>query len=388
MIGGGPAGLMAAEVASAAGLAVTVYERMPTFGRRLLRAGVGGLNLTHSEPMEAFAARYGATGGRLRPYLDAFGPAELRAWAESLGQATFVGSGGRVFPRAMKASPLLRAWLARLTGRGVRLVPNAEWLGWDGEDLAFRIGGEPVVVRADATVLALGGASWPRLGADGSWTAHLAPHVRPFRPSNVGFDVAWSPIFRDRYAGQPLKGIALGFGERRVRGEAMITRYGVEGGAVYALSAPLRDALEAGGGAIVTVDLKPDLSAAEVVARLAKTRPGDSRSNCLRKALGLGPAAIGLVAETGPHTDLAAAVKALPLTLTGVQPLARAISSAGGLDLSALGADLMLRDRPGVFAAGEMLDWEAPTGGYLLQASFATGAAAGGAAARFLLGSG
>jgi uncharacterized flavoprotein (TIGR03862 family) len=384
VVGGGPAGLMAAETAAAAGLAVTVYERMPTFGRRLLRAGVGGLNLTHAEPFEAFLARYGEAAVRLRPYLEALGPAELRAWAEGLGQDTFVGSGGRVFPRAMKASPLLRAWLARLRERGVRLVPNADWLGWDGQGLVFRIDGQPVTVRADATVLALGGASWPRLGADGSWAPHLAPHVKPLRPANVGFDIAWSDRFRDRFAGQPLKGIALRFAGREVRGEAMLTGYGIEGGAIYALSAPLRDAVEAQGSARLTVDLKPDLTQAEVAARLARARVGDSRSNRLRKALGLAPAAIGLVAETGAAADLAAAVKALALTVTGVQPIARAISTAGGLDLAALDAGLMLKDRPGVFAAGEMLDWEAPTGGYLLQASFATGAAAGRGAAEFL----
>jgi uncharacterized flavoprotein (TIGR03862 family) len=383
VIGGGPAGLMAAEAASEAGAVVTVYERMPTFGRRFLRAGVGGLNLTHSEPFEAFVARYAEAAAQLRPYLEAFTPGALAAWAEALGQPTFVGSGGRVFPKAMKASPLLRAWLARLAERGVRFVPNAEWLGWDCEDLAFRIGGEPTTVRPDATVLALGGASWPRLGANGAWTAHLASHVRPFRPSNVGFDVAWTPAFQERFAGQPLKAIALSLGERRVRGEAMITRYGLEGGAVYALSAPLRNAIAADGSVAVALDLKPDLSADKVAARLAQARSSDSRSNRLRKALHLTPAAIGLLAETGPHEDLAAAVKALPLTLTGVQPIARAISSAGGLDLAALDERLMLKDRPGVFAAGEMLDWEAPTGGYLLQASFATGAVAGRAAARY-----
>ena len=383
VIGGGPAGLMAAEVASAAGVAVTVYERMPTFGRKLLRAGVGGLNLTHSEPFDGFLARYGAAAPTLRPHLETFTPSDLTAWAEGLGQPTFVGSGGRVFPKAMKASPLLRAWLARLTARGVRLVPGAQWMGWKEDSLAFRIAGETRMVRPGATVLALGGASWPRLGSDGGWAAYL-PHVRPFRPANGGFDVAWTPHFRDRFAGQPLKAIALTFEGRRVRGEAMITGYGLEGGAVYALSAALRDAVEAQGSAAVAIDLKPDLTLDDIAARLSRTRPGDSRSNRLRKALGLTPAAIALIAETGPHDDLAAAVKGAPLTLTGVQPLTRAISTAGGLDFAAVDEDLMLKDRPGVFAAGEMLDWEAATGGYLLQASFATGAAAGRAAARFL----
>lgn len=384
VIGGGPAGLMAAEVASAAGAAVTLYERMPTFGRRLLRAGVGGLNLTHSEDLEALLARYGPAAEGLRPHLEAFTPADLRAFADGLGQETFVGSGGRVFPKAMKASPFLRAWLTRLADRGVRFAPNAEWLGWDRQGLSVRIGGEARTIQPHATVLALGGASWPRLGANGAWTEHLAPHVKPLRPANVGFDVAWTDLFRERFAGQPLKGIALRFAGREVRGEAMLTRYGVEGGAVYALSAPLRETIETRGRAVLTIDLKPDLSPVEVDLRLARMRPSDSRSNRLRKALGLSPAAIGLVNETGASADIASVVKALNLTLTGVQPLARAISTAGGLDLGALDENLMLRDRPGVFAAGEMLDWEAPTGGYLLQASFATGAAAGRAAARFV----
>jgi uncharacterized flavoprotein (TIGR03862 family) len=385
VIGGGPAGLMAAEVLSGAGLSVALYERMPTLGRKFLMAGRGGLNLTHSEDFERFVGRYGAAGRRLRPMLEAFAPADLAAWAKGLGQETFVGSSGRVFPRALKASPLLRAWIARLEGQGVALNTRAAWTGWDAAgDLVFDTAGGALTVRPHATILALGGASWARLGSDGAWAPRLAARgatVAPFRPANVGFGVAWSAVFRERFAGAPLKNVALGFEGATARGDALAAGYGLEGGAVYALSAALRDAVEARGSATLTVDLRPDLSITQLTARLSRPRGGQSLSSWLRKAAHLSPVEIGLLREAhgvalpvAPDA-LAAAIKAAPLTLTGVQALERAISSAGGLSFDALDG-LELKAAPGVFVAGEMLDWEAPTGGYLLQACFATGAAA------------
>ncbi|MFC3076622.1 NAD(P)/FAD-dependent oxidoreductase [Phenylobacterium terrae] len=380
VIGGGPAGLMAAERLSAAGAAVTVYERMPTFGRKFLMAGRGGLNLTHSEPLDRFKARYGEAAGRLGPYLEAFPPKALIAWAEGLGQPTFTGSSGRVFPKALKASPLLRAWLARLARQGVRLETRAEWLGWDETGaLAFR-GAPPV--RADAAVLALGGASWPKLGSRGDWVQILAARgveVRPFRPANCGFTVPWSEPFRSRFAGAPLKPLALSFEGRTVRGEATIAGYGLEGGAVYALSAPLRDAIARDGRAVLELDLQPNLTEDQLAAKLARPRGSQSASNFLRKAAGLSPVAVNLVREANGGAlpeNLAHAIKHAPVVLTAAQGLERAISSAGGIAWSAVDENLMIKALPGVFAAGEMLDWEAPTGGYLLQACFATGVAA------------
>jgi uncharacterized flavoprotein (TIGR03862 family) len=385
VIGGGPAGLMAAEVLSGAGLSVAVYERMPTLGRKFLMAGRGGLNLTHSEDFERFASRYGVAGERLRPMLEAFAPADLVAWAEGLGQPTFVGSSGRVFPKALKASPLLRAWIARLEGQGVALNTRAAWTGWNpAGDLTFDTAGGPLTIRPRATILALGGASWARLGSDGAWAPLLAARGAPvasFRPANVGFTVAWSAVFRERFAGAPLKNIALNFEGATARGDALAAGYGLEGGAVYALSAALRDAVEARGGATLSVDLRPDLSVAQLTARLSRPRGGQSLSSWLRKAAHLSPVEIGLLREAhgvalpvAPDA-LAAAIKAAPIALTGVQGLERAISSAGGLSFAGLDG-LELKAAPGVFVAGEMLDWEAPTGGYLLQACFATGVAA------------
>jgi uncharacterized flavoprotein (TIGR03862 family) len=389
VVGGGPAGLMAAEVLSAVGAKVTVYERMPTVGRKLLMAGRGGLNLTHSEPFDRFLARYGAQAGRLQPIIEAFPPSALVEWAEGLGQATFVGSSGRVFPKAMKASPLLRAWLARLEAQGVRIETRRRWLGWDASG-ALRFDGDEAVT-ADAVVLALGGASWPKLGSDGAWTDALAgAPLAPFRPANGGFAVAWTPLFRERFAGAPLKTIALGFAGRTVRGDAMVAAYGLEGGAVYALGAALRDAVQEAGSAVVHLDLRPDVSAEALAARLERAGEGQSLANRLRKAAGLSPLAAGLLREgfaDGPPREparLAAAIKQVPLTLTGHAPIERAISTAGGVSFAGLDEDLMLRTRPGAFVAGEMLDWEAPTGGYLLQASFATGVAAAKGALRWL----
>jgi uncharacterized flavoprotein (TIGR03862 family) len=387
VIGGGPAGLMAAERLSAAGLAVTLHERMPSLGRKLLMAGRGGLNLTHSEAFAPFLARYGAAAAWLRPILEAFPPAALIAWAEGLEQPTFVGSSGRVFPKAMKASPLLRAWIRRLEAQGVRFRLRSAWRGWDEAGaLVFRgAEGEVETVRPAATVLALGGASWPRLGSDGTWAGLLAARgiaVAPLRPANCGVTIDWSPAFRSRFAGRPLKPLALSFAGRTVRGEAMVTAYGLEGGAVYALSAALREALAEGGRVVLEVDLAPDLPLARLAARLDRPPRGQSIATFLRKSANLSPVAVNLLREAhgvalaAPPAVLAGWIKATPLVLTGTQALERAISTAGGVDLAALDPDLMLRALPGVFVAGEMLDWEAPTGGYLLQATLATGRAA------------
>ena len=384
VIGAGPAGLMAAERLASAGLRVVVHERMPSVGRKLLMAGRGGLNLTHSEPLEAFLERYDAPArGRISGWLDAFSPADLTAWAEGLGQETFVGSSGRVFPKAMKASPLLRAWLARLEGLGVEVRTRSRWTGWNDGALSFDTPEGERLERPDAVVLALGGASWARLGSDAAWVPGLEEAgvtVAPFQPSNVGFDVAWSPLLRERYAGQPVKGVALSHAGRTVRGEAMIAAYGIEGGGVYALSAALRDAIARDGQAELTLDLRPDISRQALTQKLLKPRGKDSLSNWLRKIVHLDPVAIALLREGGPLPTepgpLAARIKGVTLTLTGVQGLSRAISSAGGVTLDAVDEHLMLKACPGAFVAGEMLDWEAPTGGYLLQASFASGVVA------------
>lgn len=396
VIGAGPAGLMAAERLAQAGLQVVVHDAMPSVGRKFLMAGRGGLNLTHSEPMEGFVGRYGEAGGAVAAWLDRFSPTHLIGWAEGLGQATFTGSSGRVFPRAMKASPLLRAWLARLAGLGVEVRTRSRCSGFrrndDRLEWVFKTPEGERVERPDAVVLAMGGASWPRLGSDGAWTAMLEGVViAPFRPSNVGFDVAWSAVFAERFAGQPLKPLAMTHRGQTVRGEAMLTRYGIEGGAVYALSAGLRDAIEQDGTATLTVDLRPDLSVEALAGRLAKARGKDSVTNWLRKVGGLSAPAVGLLreipGELPPGADkLAKRIKAVRLTLTGVQGLARAISSAGGVKLEQLDEGLMIRALPGVFAAGEMLDWEAPTGGYLLQASMASGAVAADGVVRWLAG--
>jgi uncharacterized flavoprotein (TIGR03862 family) len=384
IIGAGPAGLIAAETLGAAGKRVVVYERMPSAGRKLLMAGRGGLNLTHSEPIERFAARYGAARVRIEPMLAAFAPRDLIAWAESLGQETFVGSSGRVFPKAMKASPLLRAWLARLTAQGVTIRTRMRWLGWDerGGLLFQRDDGEREAITAEATVLGLGGASWPKLGSDGGWVSALATRgvkIAPLKPANVGFEIAWSDVFRERFAGEPLKGAAFRFGDVTAQGEAIITAYGIEGGAIYALSAPLRDAIAEDGSATLHIDLKPTLSAAQIGAKLVQGRSGDTISSALRKALGLSPVAINLLREangaplSNDPTQLAAFIKAVPLRLASARGLDRAISTAGGVSWDAVDESLQLRAMPGTYVAGEMLDWEAPTGGYLLQGCFASG---------------
>jgi uncharacterized flavoprotein (TIGR03862 family) len=398
IIGAGPAGLMAAEVLAQGGVTVTVYDAMPSAGRKFLMAGRGGLNLTHSESLSQFLARYREATPHLKAAIEAFPPQALRDWSETLGQETFVGSSGRVFPKAFKASPLLRAWLRRLDATGVKLSLRHRWSGWDEQGrLRFQTPDGAVAVEAAATVLALGGASWPRLGSDGVWAETLAAKgvtISPLRPANSGFTVAWSDIFRDRFEGQPLKGVALTLGRHTVRGEAIVTRTGIEGGAVYALSAELREAILRDGQATLKIALRPDAGISELTAKLSAAKGKQSFSNFLRKAANLSPVAIGLLQEAAKASgtslaslspaDLANLINAVPIELTGVAPIARAISTAGGISFSELDGDFMLRRLPGVFAAGEMLDWEAPTGGYLLQASFATGVAAGRGALKWL----
>jgi uncharacterized flavoprotein (TIGR03862 family) len=398
VIGAGPAGLMAAEVLAQGGARVIVYDAMPSVGRKLLMAGRGGLNLTHSEPLAQFLSRYREATPHLKAAIEAFPPQALREWSEALGQETFIGSSGRVFPKAFKASPLLRAWLRRLDAAGVQFALRHRWTGWDSNNrLQFQTPDGPRIVDASATVLALGGASWPRLGSDGAWVEMLAAKgvkISPLRPANSGFTVAWSEILRDRFEGQPLKGVALTFGTHTVRGEAIMTRTGIEGGAVYALSAELREAIISSGQAMLHIALRPDLDQKDLAARLSAPKGKQSLSNFLRKAAHLSPVAIGLLQETAKDSgillaalsppDLAHLVNAVPVTLTGTAPIARAISTAGGISFDELDADFMLRRLPGIFAAGEMLDWEAPTGGYLLQASFATGAVAGSGVLKWL----
>jgi uncharacterized flavoprotein (TIGR03862 family) len=346
-----------------------------------------------------FLTRYREAMPRLAGAITAFPAGALRAWSEALGEPTFVGSSGRVFPKAFKASPLLRAWLRQLDSTGVQFRLRHRWIGWDdtGRSRFQTPDGRQVVVEARATVLALGGASWPRLGSDGAWTEILAARgvaISPLRPANCGFTVPWSDIFRDRFAGQPLKGIALSFGAHTVRGEAMVTRTGIEGGAVYALSAELREAVATSERATLRIALLPDIGASDLIARLSASRGKQSLSNFLRKAAHLSPVAIGLLQEAAMHSGvslsslppagLAERINALPVELDGTAPIARAISTAGGISFDEVDADFMIRRVPGSFAAGEMLDWEAPTGGYLLQASFATGAAAGRGALNWL----
>ena len=387
VVGGGPGGLMAAEVLATAGTRVTLLEAGAAPGRKLLLAGRGGLNLTHSEPFEAFADRYGDASPRLRPALRAFGPDDLRRWCEGLGEPTFVGSSGRVFPRSFRANRLLDAWLERLCTLGVEVRTECRWTGWTAGG-ALRVDGPEgeQSVSADAVVLSLGGATWPGTGSDGAWVPLLRSigvRVTPLRPANSGVTLRWTPSFVERFAGTPVKNVAVGCGDQHARGELMVTDDGLEGGAVYALSRPLHDEIDRSGAAQLHVDLLPDLDASAVRSRLARRRPRDSRSTVLRRSLGLSPVAAGLLREaTGNRLpnqddDLAALVKDLVLPVSGSAPMDRAISSGGGVALEEVDDGLMLLRRPGTHVVGEMLDWEAPTGGYLLQATFSTAVAAG-----------
>lgn len=393
VIGGGPAGLIAAEVLAGDGLEVTVYEHKPSVGRKLLLAGRGGLNLTHSEPLDDFVRRYDARGW-VAPLLAEFGPDDLRAWCASLGEETFVGSSGRVFPASFRATPLLRAWLRRLDDLGVVFATRHRWLGWhDDGALHFVAGdGSDVSVSADVTVLALGGASWPRVGSDGGWVSLLESAgigVTLLRPANAGFAVRWSDGFAERFAGQPLKNVAITAGAVTVRGDAIVSTAGLEGGPVYGIGRTVRTELESFGSATILIDLHPDQTATRLAERLTRRRPKDSITTWLRRALGLDLVAINLLREaTGPQLsddpdELAALVKRVPIPVDAMMPLDRAISTAGGISLDEVDTDLMLRRCPGTFVAGEMIDWEAPTGGYLLQASFSTGVVAARAASRW-----
>ncbi len=383
---------MAAEVISQAGLPVHLYDAMPSVGRKFLLAGKGGLNLTHSEPYPDFLDRYGSRREQIAPLLDAFGPDDLRAWAAGLGVETFVGTSGRVFPTEMKAAPLLRAWLRRLREAGVVFHTRHRWLGWDDDgSLHFATRNGEVRVEADATVLTLGGGSWPKLGSDGGWVPLLAERgvpIAPLRPANCGFDVAWTEHFRSRFEGQPVKPVVIHFTDATgydyaQQGEFIVTATGVEGSLIYALSAPLRNTIEATGSAVIQLDLAPDWTEERLVSRLSQPRGKRSMANHMKRAVNLDGVKTGLLwefLERDVFDDpkrLAAAIKSLPIPLLAPRPLAEAISTAGGISFEALDEHLMLRGLPGLFAAGEMLDWEAPTGGYLLTASFATGRAAG-----------
>ncbi|MBI3480017.1 MAG: TIGR03862 family flavoprotein [Nitrosomonadales bacterium] len=411
IIGGGPAGLMAAEVLIQGGARVHVYDAMPTAGRKFLMAGKGGMNITHAEPAELFLSRYGARSDRLKPMLDAFGPEALRAWAQDLGIATFVGSSGRVFPVGMKAAPLLRAWLHRLREAGVHFHMRHRWCGWSETtdrkipSLRFvmrHVDAAPseLAVQADAVVLALGGGSWPQLGSDGTWVPLLAQHsisVTPLQPANCGFDVGWSAHFIEKFAGQPVKAVSVTFSDaagkkHRQQGDLMVTAHGVEGGLIYALSAPLRNEIAEHGSALIHLDLVPGKELSRLVAEIAHPRGSRSMSSHLQSRANIKGVKTGLLRELLPAEvfhqpeKLAATIKSLPLRLIAPRPLEEAISSAGGVTFAALDDHLMMRAIPGVFCAGEMLDWEAPTGGYLLTACFASGRYAGQGALNWLKG--
>ena len=401
VIGGGPAGLMAAEMLAQDGVQVELYDSMPSVGRKFLLAGLGGMNITHSEPFESFLSRYGARAEAMRPFLEAFPPTALCEWINGLGIETFVGSSGRVFPKEMKAAPLLRAWLHRLRAAGVRVHVRHRWLGWNNAgELRFATSQGEVSVQADAVVLALGGGSWARLGSDGAWVPLLAQRgvmVAPLLPSNCGFDVAggWSEHLRTRFAGQPLKTVALRFTDasgqvHERRGELMLSDGGIEGSLIYALSATLRDTIAAQGPLVLELDLAPDKPIERVIAEVDHPRGARSLSSHLQSRTGIKGVKMTLLRELLPAEQLsdpitlARAIKSLPLTLVAPRPIDEAISSAGGVCFEAVDDALMLRDLPGVFCAGEMLDWEAPTGGYLLTACFASGRVAGQGALNYL----
>ncbi|RPI91623.1 MAG: TIGR03862 family flavoprotein, partial [Chloroflexi bacterium] len=394
VIGGGPAGLMAAEVISARGVRVDLYDSMPSLGRKFLMAGKGGLNITHSEPFEQFVSRYGKRRAQIEPLLKTFGPHEVRQWVHGLGIETFVGTSGRVFPEGMKASPLLRAWLKRLANSRVTFHLRHRWRGWlpDGS-LHFATPEGETATSPEAAVLALGGGSWSRLGSDGAWVPWLEQagvRVEALKPSNCGFDVDWSPHFRERFEGQPVKSIVLSFGSFRQQGEFIVTKEGLEGSLVYAASALLRDELSSQGKAILSLDMTPDRSREWLVEKLSKPRGARTMASHLEKTVGIKGVKAGLLREFVAKEDftnserLASAIKALLIPLIAPRPLDEAISSAGGVMFEELDEDLMIRSMPGVFCAGEMLDWEAPTGGYLITACIASGYMAGNGVLKWL----
>ena len=385
---------MAAEVLSARGIHVDLYDSMPSLGRKFLMAGKSGLNITHSEPFEQFVSRYGERRAQLEPMLKRFGPNELIQWVHTLGIETFVGTSGRVFPVGMKASPLLRAWLKRLTDSGVTVHLRHKWKGWMPDtSLHLESPNGDIAIESDATVLALGGGSWSRLGSDGAWVPWLkqkGADVEPLKPANCGFDVDWSSHFRERFEGHPVKSVVLSFGEFRQQGEFVVTKEGVEGSLVYAASALLRDGIEARGSAVMTLDLAPHRSYEWLVEKISKPRGSRTMASHLEKAIGIKGVKAGLLREFIKKEEfqqverLAHFIKHLPVPLISTRPLEEAISTAGGVAFESLHEHLMLRSVPGVFCAGEMLDWEAPTGGYLLTACFASGYVAGQGVLRWL----
>lgn len=387
IIGGGPAGLAAADVLTGRGCAVELFEAKPSLGRKFLMAGKSGLNLTHAEPLPDFLTRFGGARPGLEPALRGFDPQAIRAWADGLGVETFIGSSRRVFPKEMKAAPLLRAWIRGLKERGLVVHVRHRWTGWDGQgQLCFETPDGERALAFDAVVLALGGASWPELGSDAAWVPWLEGRgvpVVPFRPANCGFDCAWSAVMRERFAGAPVQSVRLSCQGQSVLGDFVVTESGIEGSAVYALSAGLRDTLERDGKAELVVDLAPNRTQERLARDLAEGRGGRSLTAFLERSTGLSKVKIALLREVlgvalpSDPAALAGAIKALALPLRSTRPIAEAISSAGGIPFAALDARFMLRQVPGLFACGEMLDWEAPTGGYLLTACLATGRQAG-----------
>ncbi|MEQ9144707.1 MAG: TIGR03862 family flavoprotein [Parvibaculaceae bacterium] len=393
IIGGGPSGLMAAEALTKRGVRVDLFDAMPSLGRKFLMAGKSGLNLTHSEPLDLFLSRYGAARPRLEDAIRAFPPEALRQWAADLGTETFVGSSGRVFPKSMKAAPLLRAWLKRLRTGGVQVHVRHKWAGWSDEGtLLFETPQGTVEVRANVTIFALGGASWPALGSDAAWVPHFEKAgiaLAPFQPANCGFNVAWSDHLRDRFAGAPVKAVALTAGGHREQGEFVVTETGIEGSGIYTHAQTLREEIKRDGEAVLHVDLMPDVGLEKVEARLAKPRGSRSLATHLKKTVFLSGVKASLLRECAPDSlddphKLAAAIKDLPVRLISPRPIGEAISSAGGVHMDELDDGFMLKRQPGLFCTGEMLDWEAPTGGYLLTACMATGLKAGETAADFL----
>lgn len=396
VIGGGPAGLMAAEILINGGVNVDLYDAMPSAGLKFLRAGKGGLNLTHSESIEIFLSKYGNRRQQIEPFINSFGPENLRSWVHDLGIETFVGSSGRVFPSDMKAAPLLRIWLKRLVNLGVKFHLRHSWCGWDcNGNLSFKTKNEIMAVKADAVVMALGGGSWKHLGSDGSWVNLLEQcgvPVSPLKPSNCGFETKWSEFFKNKFQGQSLKPVALKLRDGILvrQGEITITSKGIEGGLIYSISAFLRDIIEKEGYVVINIDLSPGKSIQNIAEKLSVPRGSASLSNHLRKRAGIEGVKAGLLREIISKDNfnnpelLAMAIKSLPLRLVATSPLDEAISTAGGVSFDALDSNLMIRSMPGVFCAGEMLDWEAPTGGYLLTACFSTGRAAGFGALKWL----